>query len=162
MKKALLITLEYPPQVGGVANYYKNLVSQMSQDRIRVLTNDKSELLSTNKYIWPKWLKGLVNSYRAAKQNEIEHILVGQILPIGTIALVLKIILKIPYTVMTHAMDVTLPYGKDGSARKKWLVKKILSKADSVTTVSRFTKKYLVDMGVDKRKNYPYSSLSKS
>lgn len=150
-KKTLLITLEYPPMVGGVANYYHNLVRHLPQESILILDNEEGKLLSDESWVWPKWLLGLWNSYKAVKQNDIEHILVGQILPIGTIALILKIVFGVPYTVMTHAMDVTLPFGTDGSARKQKLIQAILKHADSITTVSMYTRLYLSEIGVSPR-----------
>ncbi len=152
MKKSLLITLEYPPMIGGVSHYYKNIVEYLPVGKIWVLDNAKNELLSTSRFIWPRWLKGLMNSIKAVRRYEIEHILVGQILPIGTIALFLRLFLGVPYTVITHAMDVTIPFGEEGSKRKQWLVQKILHYADSVTTVSSYTRKQLVQLGVPKEK----------
>lgn len=148
MKRTLLVTLDYPPMLGGVANYYKNIVEQLPADSIFVLDNDKDELLSNSRLLWPRWIRGVLNTRRAVKQYEIERLLVGQLLPIGTIALILKKWMKLPYGVMTHAMDVTLPFGPQGSTRKQWLVKKILKNADFVTTVSSYTRKKLQNLGV--------------
>lgn len=146
MKKTLLVTLDYPPMVGGVAHYYANVAQNLPHERISVLDNSSSQLLF--RYVWPRWLKGLWSVFRQVRRQKIEHILVGQVLPVGTIALLLKRLFGIPYTVMTHAMDITIPFGPEGSARKQRLVKKVLAGADSVTTVSTYTKKQLTDLGV--------------
>lgn len=138
MKKTLLITLEYPPQIGGVAHYYKNLVKHLSADKITVLDNQNNQLLSWP--LWPKWLSSFRHVYKKIKKEKIEIILVGQILPLGTVALFFKKIFKLPYVVITHAMDVLLP---QRYPRKKWLVKQILKNAQAITTVSNFTKKQL-------------------
>jgi phosphatidyl-myo-inositol dimannoside synthase len=163
MKRTLLITLEYPPMVGGIAHYYKNLVQGLPPGSIWVLDNHGGELLSSSPLVWPHWLKGLLNSYRAVRKYSIEHILVGQVLPIGTIALILKLFFRIRYTVMTHAMDVTIPFGNQGSARKRWLVRKILQHADHVTTVSVYTRIHLDTLGVNPKKIamiYPCPNVS--
>ncbi|MBI2411043.1 MAG: glycosyltransferase family 4 protein [Candidatus Kerfeldbacteria bacterium] len=152
MKKTLLMTLDYPPMVGGVANYYRHLVEQLPQESIVVLDNAHGELLSSSRWVWPKWLKAVSSTYRLIKKEKIEHLLVGQILPLGTVALMLHLWLRIPYTVMTHAMDVTLPFGPEGSRRKQWLIKNILHKAAAVTTVSSFTKNKLRELGVQSHK----------
>lgn len=152
MKKTLLITLDYPPMIGGVAHYYKNIVEHLPQSSIWVLDNEKGELLSTSSWLWPKWLKGLWSSFRAVRLYSIQHILVGQILPIGTIALILFKVCKIPYTVMTHAMDVTVPFSTTGSPRKQRLIRKILHNAYRVTTVSSFTRKELTKLGTPEKK----------
>lgn len=149
MKKTLLVTLDYPPMVGGVAHYYANVVQHLPN--VRLLDNAKSQLLFSG-MVWPRWLKGLWRTWREVRKQEIEHILVGQILPVGTIALILKRLTGTPYTVMTHAMDITLPFGPEGSSRKQRLVKKILAHADAVTTVSTYTQAQLITIGVPTEK----------
>ncbi|MBU0731467.1 glycosyltransferase family 4 protein [Patescibacteria group bacterium] len=139
MKKTLLITTDFPPTIGGVANYYKNIVDHLPSEKISVMTNDKNKLL-TSLPIWPKWLPSFWNIWSTIRKEKIEMLLVGQILPLGTVAWLLHKITKTPYIVMTHAMDVTFP---QKYPRKKWLMKKILARADKVTTVSRFTEQQL-------------------
>lgn len=139
MKKTLLITTDYPPKIGGVANYYKNIVNNLDPEKIVVLTNDNNKLL-TRLPIWPKWLPSFWNIYKTIKKEKIEVLLIGQILPLGTVAWLLNKFTKIPYIIMTHAMDVTFP---QKYARKKWLIKKILASSYKVTTVSRFTEQQL-------------------
>ncbi len=153
MKKTLLITLEYPPMIGGVANYYQNLVEQLPASHIRVLDNRDGALLSTSRFVWPHWLKAIVSVRRAMKEQGTEHILVGQILPLGTVALILSWFFGKPYTVMTHAMDITIPFGPHGSKSKQQLMRFILKYAHSVTTVSTYTKMQLESLfDVDPRK----------
>ncbi len=153
IKKTLLITLEYPPMIGGVAHYYKNLVGEFAEGQIVVLDNSTHQLLSTNRFLWPKWLKALWVTYRTIRRERIEHILVGHILPLGTVALILSWFLGKPYTVMTHAMDVTIPFGPEGSKHKQRLMRLILQSAHTVTTVSTYTKMQLESLfDVDPRK----------
>lgn len=151
-KKTLLVTVDYPPMKGGVANYYYNLVQELPEDSFFVLDNHNGALLSTARFLWPKWLKGLLNTWRVVKQRDINHILVGQVLPVGTIALVLKRFLGISYTVMTHAMDVTLLMNADAARRKKALLDRILRNASAVTTVSEYTATQLESLGVEREK----------
>lgn len=146
MKKTLLVTLEYPPSVGGVATYYAHLVNELPSDSIVVLHNNDDALLFRR--LWPRWFKALWSTWRAIRKQNIECLLVGQILPLGTVALILHKLTGIPYIVMTHAMDVTLPFSNEGSTRKQKLVKQILKHAAAVTTVSQFTKQHLVSIGV--------------
>lgn len=143
MDKTLLITLEYPPMIGGVANYYQNLVQQLPEGQVLVLDNNNGELLTDNKLVWPRWIKGIISAYKQIKEHEIDHILVGQILPVGTIAFLLYMFFGIKYTVMTHAMDLTVPFGASGSTHKQKLMRLILKHAHRVTTVSTFTKMQL-------------------
>lgn len=150
MPRTLLVTLDYPPMTGGVANYYHNIVQQLPQDSIWVLDNTQNELLFRSRFIWPKWLKGLWSTVHAVRLLRIEHLLVGQVLPIGTIALILHKFMHIQYTVMTHAMDVTiLTSANNTNKRKQWLLKNILKNASAVTTVSRYTAQKLHEYGVE-------------
>jgi phosphatidylinositol alpha-1,6-mannosyltransferase len=146
------MTLEYPPMVGGVAHYYANLVRYLPRGSIWVLDNAKGELLSTSRWLWPKWLKGLWNTYRAIRLYHIEFLLVGQVLPLGTIALILNRLLRIPYVVMTHGMDVTTPFAVGGHPRKQRLMCAILARASAITTVSTYTKTQLLRIGVPEEK----------
>lgn len=135
MKKALLATYDYPPNIGGVANYYYNLVQNLPKDKLTVVTNEASQF--NFKLPCFSWLKSFFTLKKIIHQKKIEVLLVGQILPLGTTALLLKKIFKIPYLVFTHAMDVTFP---QKYPRKKWLMKIILKNADKIITVSRYTK----------------------
>ncbi len=136
MRRSLLVTLEYPPQVGGVANYYYNLVNQLPAEKISVLTNADHRLLSRWP-LWPKWLPALWTIWKKISQDKIELLLVGQVLPLGTVAWLLKLVRHTPYIIMTHAMDITYP---QKYPRKKWLLKKILNSAEQITTVSNYTR----------------------
>lgn len=135
MKKSLLATYDYPPDIGGVANYYYNLVQNLPKDKIDVITNKHQELSFALPYF--AWIKSFFTLKKIIKQKKIEELLIGQILPLGTTALLLKKIYKIPYLVFTHAMDITFP---QQYPRKKWLMKIILKNADKIVTVSRYTK----------------------
>lgn len=152
MKNTLLVTLEYPPMVGGVAHYYKNVVAHLPQDRIHVLDNSKNDLVMHKLFHWPSWFIGIWSTWRAVRTLNIEHILVGQILPIGTIALVLKTLFGTPYTVISHGMDITLPLSEDAPRRKHMLVRTILAHADSVVVASTYTQEVVERIGVSSRK----------
>ncbi len=59
MAKTLLITLDFPPVVGGVANYYANLVKYWPDQNIAVLNNNQGKLAS-NSLPFLKWLPALI------------------------------------------------------------------------------------------------------
>lgn len=152
MKRTLLVTLEYPPQIGGVAHYYANIVKHLPNGSIYVLDNEKGELLHTHGWLRPKWIPAVINTYKAIKKYKIEHLLIGQVLPLGTVAWLLSFITKVPYTVMTHAMDITVPAGPLGCRRKKWLLQQIFKKAYRITTVSKYTKQRLEELRIPAKK----------
>lgn len=149
MQRTLLVTLDYPPMTGGVANYYHNIVQHLPKDSIWVLDNSNDELLFRSRLLWPRWLKGLWSTWHTIRLLHIEHILVGQVLPVGTIAFLLHKLLRIEYTVMTHAMDITILLSSThASKRKQWLLRHILLNASAITTVSTFTADKLKECGV--------------
>lgn len=163
MKKALLITLDFPPAIGGVALYYSNLCDRLPVDKIAVLaphrknekefdTKRKYKIFRGNlvyNYMWPKWLNAYCLAKASLKSSKADTILVGQVLPIGYIAYRLKQKKGIPYGVFCHGMDVAMQ--NINSHKKKWR-KKILVSADYVFANSQFTKKILLEMGINENK----------
>lgn len=156
MKKTLLITLDFPPLTGGVARYYENLCAHLPSDKIVVLahTNDRestSGRRSNNyivyrknfyfQYFWPHWIKLFFLVLQVIRKEKIKHIFIGQILPVGTVVLLLSYIFHFHYTVITHAMDVVIP---KMHPRKKFLIRSILRRARCVTTVSSYTQHELL------------------
>lgn len=128
MKKTLLVTLEYPPDIGGVASYYSNLITQLPQDDITVLTNKNSTLLP--------WHKSFYAIKQAIKEGVISTVLIGQILPLGTVVALLSYFYPIQFIVFIHGMDITVP---QKYMRKRILLKWILRRASHIVTVSHYT-----------------------
>lgn len=156
--KTLLFTLEYPPFKGGVANYYENIVKNWPEaGGIFILNNNENQLL--NKYIFPKWLPSFFALKKEIKKNQIDHIIVGHILPLGTVAYLYSRIFRIEYSVILHGMDFAF---SQKSARKKFLAKLILNNAKSIICansyvahlvkkeISQFDKIKTVNPGIDK------------
>lgn len=161
MKKTLLLTLEFPPFYGGVANYYYNIVKRLPVDKIVVLTSAKGQLkklanfkiyykkLITNLPIWPKWSLALVEIYLLVKKEKIEIIWAGQVLPLGTICLLTKKLLKIPYFISLHGTDLLTAQKNN---HKKKLLKIILDQAEFITANSQFTKNEILKLGIAETK----------
>lgn len=127
--KTLLFTLEYPPFKGGVANYYGNLVKYWPKDGdIEVLN-----LTSSRRPFG--WLKAAVKLRQAVKTKKIDHILVGQILPLGTAALICSKLCKIKYSVVLHGLDFTCA---TKSFRKKFVSKHILAGAEKIICANTY------------------------
>ncbi len=155
MKKTLFITTDFPPDLGGVANYYKNVCAHLEADKLFILaperkTEDNYPYRVMRKRLffkrfWPKWALMLLRAWQAAKKIRPKIIMAGQVLPAGTVALILKKILNVPYLVFTHGMDITVP---QKYPRKMKLMKKVLAEAKYVIANSRFTKKELLGLGI--------------
>lgn len=146
--RVLLFTLEYPPAKGGVANVYENIVKHWNEpDNIFVLNNNDGKLIN-NKLPFLKWLPAVWQLWRAIK-NPLDkgpacpvgrgegsyHILVGQILPLGTAAYIVSKFIKTKYSVILHGMDFTFALK---SRRKKWLAKRILNKAENIICMNSY------------------------
>ncbi len=163
--KTLLFTLEYPPFKGGVANYYGNIekywpqfaAADMGVDlentdtRLRVLHNNDGVLLSS--WMYPKWLPAIKLLKSAVERQNIEHIIVGHILPLGTVTYRLSKKTKIPYTVFLHGMDLSLAMK---SGRKQLISKKILANAKNIICASAYTAKLAIGFMGDSVKDKIY------
>ena len=186
IKKSLLITLDFPPDLGGVAAYYKHVCQNLPPDKIIVLAPGQSQDFAFDRrqsfgIVRDKNLAGLnrpagrlfgktaqrfrlLRFYRTlkliVKHHKIQMILVGQVLPLGALALFLKKRRNIPYIFFSHGLDITLP---QSSPRKKMLLKKIIASAQSIVANSYFTHDELVKLGAEPKKIavvYPAPNLS--
>jgi phosphatidyl-myo-inositol dimannoside synthase len=127
MKKITLFTLEYPPQRGGVGNYYAGIIKSLEKEKdiaVKVLPGDV------------RWYQAMVQMIL----NKADMIWVGQILPIGTAAWLCNIIFKKKYFISFHGMDINT-----AQKNKPKLTKKILDRAEFITVNSEYTKKQIIN-----------------
>ncbi len=151
MKKTLLITLDFWPNHGGVANYYYNLCKNLPKKDIFILTNVKkedSQLKIINKkllykFFWPHWTRAYQETLKVIKENKIQKLWVGNLLPLGTVAYLIYKKHQIPYFVSLHGLDILNALK---NKRKKLLAKKILKHAQFITVNSNCTKNLLKDL----------------
>ena len=136
--KYLLITLEYPPQVGGVATYLEELVKSR-EDQTRVLVLGKNDFFN---FLWPKWVKSLFIILREVKSFKPDFIEVSHVLPVGYIALMIKFFKRVTYIVYVHGLDVNMVI-KGGNFLKKILLRIVLVQAYKIICNSEFTKSLL-------------------
>ena len=108
--KTLILTLEYPPQIGGVASYTYNLANHLSGEDVVVyapkmagdLEFDKKNTWKTIRgkpyfaFIWPRWLRLFWQIKQIVKKEHISQIYVHHALPAGYVAYLLKKFYKIP------------------------------------------------------------------
>ncbi len=135
--KVLLFTLEYEPFKGGVANYYKNLFRYWPEgENISVLFKNYLSRRLKHFLYW----RDLCREYR---KNKFDYILVGQLLPLGSVTYLFSKIFRIKYAVFIHGMEIS-PFVAGG--RKSALVKKILFRADKIITPNNFTAKLIADI----------------
>lgn len=125
MKKITLFTLEYPPQRGGVGNYYAGLVKSLQPQKnvvVKVLPIDT------------RWFDTVMKMLL----NRADMIWIGQILPLGTAAWFCNKVFKKRYFVSLHGMDINL-----AQKNRPRLTAKILDRAEFITVNSEYTKKQI-------------------
>ncbi len=152
MKKTLLVTLDFPPMTGGVANYWSNLCRNLPADEIVVLAPEcansidfdvsqdyliyRKNLISKNRWFWPKWWPLFWETRRIIKTEQIQFLIVAHILPTGLVAVLLKKLFNATYGVSVHGLDISLTQKSD---RKKRATKYILKNADWIMVNSNYT-----------------------
>src|SRR3989338_7217109 len=108
MKKTLLVTLDFYPNVGGVASYWRSLAEHMPPEQWIVLAPPlpkgteeikvpyhicRKKLLSP--WLSPRWLPLIFHIFMVARVERVEHIIAGQILPVGTATRLVSFFLRI-------------------------------------------------------------------
>lgn len=121
MKKTLIITLEYPPQTGGVATYVHSLALALPAESVTVLAPPHREspawdaeqsyrvlrkTLLFPRPVWPRWLKMFFAAARLVAQERVERILIHHALPAGYVGLLGRLFWSVPYVVFYHGSDV--------------------------------------------------------
>jgi phosphatidylinositol alpha-1,6-mannosyltransferase len=138
--KTLLLTLEYPPFNGGVANYYTNLVKHWPQpERIEVIHNNQGNLFKAGHFAW---LKVVGTIRRQQKVKSFDYLLVGHILPLGTAAYLACLMKAFKYAIILHGLDFTKA---SLQARKGWLTRLILNKADKIICANSRVAQIVID-----------------
>ncbi len=163
--KKLLITIDFPPNVGGVARYLKN-ICEISEEIVVLAPKADTDLSAVAsaeadfdkiqnykiyrkkllfKYFWPKWLPIFWHVFVIIKKEKIQKLKISHVLPVGYVALFFKKFLKIPYRVYTHGLDIKNP--QSSSRKFKWM-KRILRNAGEIIANSKYTKNELIKIGI--------------
>jgi len=145
MAKVLLVTEDYWPRRGGVANYYGGLVNALV-GQVAVLTSVPGEedigVFRVNYFLnffWPRWLPLLWFIPKYLKKSGAKAVWVGDILPVGTACWILNKFINLPYIVNLHSLDLQLTQVSPKKKRRRWLAQKILSGAETVIVNSVYT-----------------------
>lgn len=129
------MTLDYPPERGGVARYLGNLV-EASRGTIDVFVNETHQVAGPGhverarlvRTAWPAWWP-MVSAIRGFRRRGYSSVLVSQALPCGTAAWLARLAGGLPYAVLLHGLDLRLALR---SRRKTWLLRWILRGARTV------------------------------
>lgn len=147
--KFLLITTEYPPFKGGVANYYYNLANNIPESEHFIVLDNSSQKLDSQQGFF-SWRRSFKNIYQKIKREKIEHVLVGQILPLGTVAFCLSYILPFKYSIFFHGLDLSLALK---AGRKRFLSRLIIGRANKLIAANSFVAQILLDTFPEKKED---------
>lgn len=142
-KKILIVTLEFPPQIGGIATYVHEMAKALPPERVVVLAPEttgsaewdarqpykiiRKKLLSD--FFWPRWLKLCFLLEKISMENDAGIVFVHHALPIGYAAWWLKFRKKIPFTLFSHGTDLLFA---TRSKRKKKLFSRVAQAAEKI------------------------------
>lgn len=132
MKKTLIITLEYPPQIGGIATYVHEMSDAFDPTQTVVYApvikdskvwdeKMKYKIIRKNplfpRFVLFRWTRLLFQIWRIVKKEQIEIIFINHVLPVGYVGWIIKKLFKIPYLIISHGTDVLM------GTRNKWKTK---------------------------------------
>lgn len=165
MAHDLFVTLDFPPAKGGVARYYASLLRICADRSITVFAPTiqdenagitlpknvalKRKILIGPRWIWPRWLPLFFHVLWFLARKKVDVLHVGQVLPVGTVALVARRFFGTRYCVYMHGLDIL---NASRNTRKQKLVKRILRDADRVVCNSNATKSLVSSFGVPEEK----------
>jgi phosphatidylinositol alpha-1,6-mannosyltransferase len=101
--KILLITLEYPPIIGGVSTYLQELYQGLDHD-VEIISPANESFYVW--WCWPRWLPFYFRLRKLVKEKRPDQIHVSHVLPVGTMAYWLFKSFKIPYVLIFHGTDL--------------------------------------------------------
>lgn len=144
MKKTLIVTLEYPPQIGGIATYVHDLADALDPKQTIVLAPWHAESAagdSQRKYrvvrkkllfpffIWPRWIRLCWIVWRLVKKEGIERIMIHHVLPAGYAGVVTKLFKKVPFLLFSHGTDLIVG---TNTAWKRGMVARVARRAEQI------------------------------
>jgi phosphatidylinositol alpha-1,6-mannosyltransferase len=120
MKKILIITLEFPPTIGGIATFADSMAEALGERAI-VLAPEadgaaghdaphryaviRKKLLFPS-FVWPRWLRLVLCVRAIVKKEPVGAIVVHHALPSGYAARIAQVLWGIPFAVFYHGTDV--------------------------------------------------------
>ena len=165
MRPLLFVTLEYPPQIGGVAVYLSRLVDSLPVGQAQVLADNRAgshaiDMLSPaptyrrrllSFWIRPRWLGALYwTDWFCRKEGRPEAIVVSHLLPMGLVAGLMRRWRGIPYVVILHGMDAALALAARGCKRRR--AARVIAGASLVVANSAYTARLAESLGATKDK----------
>lgn len=132
--KTLLVTLHFPPTVGGVETYYGKVAAHWPEP-LKVILNRENALISPFLPFFG-WLKGFWTLKAQIQLGKPDWILGGEILPTGIILYLLSFFHRCNYAIFLHGLDFSK---SQKTSRKRFISKRILKKARLVICANKYT-----------------------
>ena len=147
--KKLIVTLEYPPDIGGIATYTDQFAEALDSEEVVVLAPpaENSEEHDQKKdfkiyrrkfyypkFFWPRWLQLFFAIRGIVKEEDIDIIYLHHIIPVGYVAWMIKKLMNIPYLIFSHGIDIV---SATRSGWKKMWVKKVVGQSERVIMNSK-------------------------
>ena len=146
--KVLILTLEYPPMIGGIASYVTNVAEHLPANNVIVYAPKNKVAKATDAlhpwkvyrqnpywFLWPHWIRSVFQVWKICRKEKITRIHVHQALPMGYVAWAMAKVKKLPYTVFLHGTDVEMAH-KSPSKRRR--LHQVLQGADQIVVNSQF------------------------
>lgn len=149
MSRLLLLTLDFPPRRGGVARYLDAFASYF-RDQVTVVAPpepgaipfdaacgyrvERRSLIS--RWTNPRWFPAVWQLI--ARKSSYDVAVVSHLLPVGTAAMLARLVTDRPYVVIVHGLDVGLA---KRTPWKRWLARCVLRGAKLVVANSRALEK---------------------
>jgi phosphatidylinositol alpha-1,6-mannosyltransferase len=142
MKKTLIISMEFPPHIGGISTYVHHFARTLDPSDVVVLTMPNADAASIDskerytiirspflfsKLIWPRWIRLYFTVKKLVKKHKIEQIHVHHVLPVGYVAWLLR--KKCSYLIFAHGTDITR---LQDHPRKRYFAKRVFVAATQV------------------------------
>ncbi|MBI4992790.1 MAG: glycosyltransferase family 4 protein [Candidatus Magasanikbacteria bacterium] len=142
--KKLIITMEFPPQIGGIASYTHQFASALKPEEVVILASKHKQakefdancafkVVRHNFYfppfIWPRWLKLFWHVFWLARKEKIDIIYLHHVLPVGYVARLIKKFLHTPFLIFSHGTDVLL------ASRSNWKKNRMRSVVNQVEAI---------------------------
>ncbi len=148
-RKIVLITLDYPPERGGVARYLGSLVAE-SNGAIEVIVESHHDMsgpgVIKNRVLfrsaWPRWwplVRVCLDQRRPTSDARPPILLVSHVFPVGTAAWISNLFGGPPYAVIFHGLDLR----RAANIWKRWLLRRIASRASALIVNSQATEQEL-------------------
>jgi phosphatidyl-myo-inositol dimannoside synthase len=160
----ILLTLEYPPQIGGISTYLSHLAERFPAGTFHVMAPSLPEshvsdmeanvpiyrrpLIS--RWVRPRWLPAMYWTWWLYRKERPRVLVVSHLLNMGKVALNMSRLFGLPYVVILHGMDVALAVS--GGINKRLAAKEILTGAAHVVCNSRYTAQWARVVGVSDSK----------